>query len=209
MIAWHNAMAILLFKIDQPFMLHVLFVLAQFTGALNKPRSLDAPNEPDSFQNFLLISSKVVFVMDAPLVADPLPKRLVLLTSAWHHAMAILSLEVSQLFTFLVPELVVWFVVVSAFTFPSEPDFIQSSLPILQHQIICMNAPPCNGHWFVQAREAVCSAFSTSHHVLSWLPKGTFQAKKTKVGGCGIAKKTEHAVDNVNSRVRWQTTKRK
>jgi hypothetical protein len=32
-------------------------------------------------------------------------------------------------------------------------------------------------------------------------------SKKTKVGGCGIAKKTKRDVVNANSRVRWQTAR--
>jgi hypothetical protein len=43
--------------------------------------------------------------------------------------MAICSFELDQLFTLLVPALVVWFEATTAI-FPSEPDFVQRSLAI-------------------------------------------------------------------------------
>jgi hypothetical protein len=47
--------------------------------------------------------------------------------------MAILSFKLDQLFTLLVPELVV----AGAVIFPSEPDFVQNSLSILS-KFVCV-----------------------------------------------------------------------
>ncbi len=68
----------------------------------------ERPSESDFVQSFLSIKSQVVIVMQFPLPSNPLPKRLVLLVPEWHPAMAIVSFELDQLFTLLVPELVMF-----------------------------------------------------------------------------------------------------
>jgi hypothetical protein len=74
--------------------------------------------ESDFVQKFLLIWSH--FVVICPLIVDPNPCRLVLLTLAWHHAMDALSFEIDQLFMLLGPELLVGFAHdVGAIIFPS------------------------------------------------------------------------------------------
>jgi hypothetical protein len=64
-----------------------------------------------------------------------------LLVSPLHHAIAIDSFKVDQLFILLVPELVVWFEGVGAVKFPSELDFVQNYLSIKSHFVIVMNRP--------------------------------------------------------------------
>jgi hypothetical protein len=55
--------------------------------------------------------------------------------------MAIDSFIFEQLFVLLVPELVVWFEVVDAFVFPSEPDLVQKHLSMLSHFVNVMILP--------------------------------------------------------------------
>jgi hypothetical protein len=55
--------------------------------------------------------------------------------------MAILSFIFHQLFILLVPELVVWFEVVSDPNFPIEPDLVEKYLSILSHSVTVMNCP--------------------------------------------------------------------
>jgi hypothetical protein len=55
--------------------------------------------------------------------------------------MAILSFKLDQLFTLLVPELVVSFEVEGAVSFPDEPDFVQNSLSIKSNFVMVMQAP--------------------------------------------------------------------
>jgi hypothetical protein len=73
--------------------------------------------------------------MIVPLPTNPPPKRLVLFVLVWHHAMAIRSLELDKLFILLVPDLVV------GVSFPSEPDFVQSSLSI-RSKLVCSTIGP-------------------------------------------------------------------
>jgi hypothetical protein len=70
------------------------------------------------------------------LVHDSHPKRLVLLVLVWQLAMASLSFAFDQLFILLVPELVVWFEVVAAITFPREPDSVHDSLSIKPNFVV-------------------------------------------------------------------------
>jgi hypothetical protein len=99
--AWHDAMAILSFKIDQFIMLLVPYSL-QFL-----PHSeTSIPNEPDFVQKFLSIRSQFVLCMKCPLRTNPLSKSLVLLVPFWHDTMAILSFQLDQLFILLMPFLV-------------------------------------------------------------------------------------------------------
>jgi hypothetical protein len=73
--------------------------------------------------------------MMLPLSANPNPKRVVFLVPEWHHAMALLSFKLDQLFTLMNPEFVVWFKV-GVVSFPSEPYCVQNSLSILSNFVI-------------------------------------------------------------------------
>jgi hypothetical protein len=55
--------------------------------------------------------------------------------------MTILLFIFEQLFILLVPELVVWFVVVDASRFPSETDFVQKHLSINSNFVVRMTSP--------------------------------------------------------------------
>jgi hypothetical protein len=77
----------------------------------------------------------MVIVMMVPLPTNPPPKRLVLLVPDWHHAMAIRSFKLDQLFMLLVPDLVV------GVSFPSEADFIESSFSI-RSKLVCSTIGP-------------------------------------------------------------------
>jgi hypothetical protein len=94
---WHHAMAILLFKLDQPFTLLVPGLVVGVFGAFN------CPNEPNFVQKSLLVRSHFVIELSCPLVADQLPQRLVFLLPEWHHRMAIVLFKLNQLFTLLLP----------------------------------------------------------------------------------------------------------
>jgi hypothetical protein len=59
----------------------------------------------------------------------------------WHHAIAILFVELDKLFMLLMPELVVWFELVGGVSFPSEPNLVQESLSIKSHFVIDKSAP--------------------------------------------------------------------
>jgi hypothetical protein len=61
------------------------------------------PSKSEFVQSCLSILLNCVVVMTEPLVADPTPKKLVLLLTLWHHAMTLLSFKVDQLFTLLLP----------------------------------------------------------------------------------------------------------
>jgi hypothetical protein len=76
--------------------------------------------------------------VSSTLVHNPHPKGLVILALVWHQAMAILSFELDQLFTVLVPELVVWFECVSDVTFPSKPNSVQNLISIEPNFVTCM-----------------------------------------------------------------------
>jgi hypothetical protein len=54
--------------------------------------------------------------------------------------MAIFLFKLDKLFILLVPELVVWFEPVG-FTFPSEPDFVQTFVSIKSNFVIVMILP--------------------------------------------------------------------
>jgi hypothetical protein len=66
---WHHAMSLLLFKLDQLFIVLVpeLVVLVQGVDAVIFPR------EPDFLQTYLSILSHFLVVMKAPLITNPLP----------------------------------------------------------------------------------------------------------------------------------------
>jgi hypothetical protein len=74
----------------------------------------------------------VVCTLLSPLVDDPNTKRLVFLFAlGWHDTMAILLLKLDQLFTVLVSDpFDVVVLLEDAFSFPSEPDFVQEFLSI-------------------------------------------------------------------------------
>jgi hypothetical protein len=99
------------------------------------------PDESDFVQKSLSIESEFVIDMIAPLIANPLPKRCVILVAIWHHTMSSLSFKLDHLFIVLVPELVVWFEGVVGVRFPSEPDFVQNSLPILSNFVLFLISP--------------------------------------------------------------------
>jgi hypothetical protein len=104
------------------------------------------PNEPNFVQTFvqtfLSIKSKVVIDMTVPLRASPHPKkRLALLATLWHHALAMFLSKLNQLFMLLAPELVVWFEGVVGISFPSKPDFVKNSLSIKSHSVVDMTVP--------------------------------------------------------------------
>jgi hypothetical protein len=77
--------------------------------------------------------------MITPLRANPRSKRLFLFVLAWHHAMAIRSFKLDQLFILPVPELVVcWFGGAGAVSFPNEPDCVKNYLSIKSKFVILM-----------------------------------------------------------------------
>jgi hypothetical protein len=55
--------------------------------------------------------------------------------------MATLSFKVDKLFMLLVPELVVWFGVLGAISFPSESDFVQKFYSVWSNLVLLKNAP--------------------------------------------------------------------
>jgi hypothetical protein len=126
-------MALLSSKLDQFFILLVpeLVVWFEVVSDLNFPR------EPDFVQNYLSILSNCVIVTTLPLLANPMPQRLILLVTLWHHAIAIASFIFDQLFVLLVPELVVVVVVGNC---PNEPDVVQKSLSIKSNSVRRMKA---------------------------------------------------------------------
>jgi hypothetical protein len=138
-------MAILLFKLDKLFMLLVPELVVGVAVGVS------FPNESDFVQNSLSIKSNFVTLMKGPLPLNPPPKkRLVLLVSPWHHAMALLSFKLDNLFIFHIPLLVMF-----------------------RHG----------------SQKALLS-------------------KRTKVGGCGIAKKTKRSVRQRKLKgSRWQQQK--
>jgi hypothetical protein len=133
---WRHAMAHISFKLDQLFVLLVPELVVWFEAT-----TASFPSEPDFVQESLSIRSNfVIDIMTLSLRTNPLPKSLVLLVPKWHHTMAIFSFKLHQLFTLLVPELVVGFQATTA-SFPSEPDFVQESLSIESKFVIVINAP--------------------------------------------------------------------
>jgi hypothetical protein len=86
------------------FMLLVLELVV--VGAFG---AFSCPNEPTFVQKSLLVWWHFVTEVSCPLVAAPLPQRLVLLAVEWHHAMAILlfKFELNDLSRLLVSDLVV------------------------------------------------------------------------------------------------------
>jgi hypothetical protein len=128
-------MAIFFFKLDQLFILLVPELVVWF-----KVVGVSFPSEPDFFQTFLSIKSKVVIDMSGPLHADPPPKkRRDLILTPWHDAMTMFSFKLYQLFISLVPELVVWFEGGRVVSFPSEPDFFQTFLSIESNFVIVIS----------------------------------------------------------------------
>jgi hypothetical protein len=113
-------MSILLFGLNDPFMLLVPEFVVGFEGG----GAFNFPSEPNFVQQRLSILSKSIALMTAPLHGGPVPWQLVLPVLLWHHTMALLLFELDELFTPLVPELVLLVKVVVTFTFPSEPDFV-------------------------------------------------------------------------------------
>jgi hypothetical protein len=97
-------MAIVSFKLDQLFMLLTPeLVVVVLVGAVT------FPSETDFIQHSLLIRSNFAVGVSCPLVHNPLPYRLVFIavtgaSTSWHHAMAIVSFKLDQLFILLVPE---------------------------------------------------------------------------------------------------------
>jgi hypothetical protein len=131
-------MATLVFKLDQLFILLVPELVVWFENV----RHVRFPSEPDFVQNYNPIGSKFVVVMKCPLLTNPIPQRLILLVSLWHHAMAILSFRLDQLFMLMVPGLVaVAVAVVGAFSFPSEPDSVEKFFAAWSHFVACMLSP--------------------------------------------------------------------
>jgi hypothetical protein len=90
---WHATIAILLFKLDQLFIL-ILPCCAHF------------PSEPKFVQKYLSIKSKCVFAMIDPLPTNPTPKRRVFLVPSGHEIIAILSFKLDQLFILLIPHVI-------------------------------------------------------------------------------------------------------
>ncbi len=104
----------------------------------HKDRSF--PSEPDVVETFLSVWSHCVILIIAPLVHNPNTKRLlVLLVLEWHPVMAMVLFKLYQPFILLLPELVVWFE--AHVIFPSESDFVQSSLSIKTKCVLLMPPP--------------------------------------------------------------------
>jgi hypothetical protein len=112
---WHQTMAILLFKLDQLFILLLPWCIV-----------INSPNEPDLVKKSLSFKSHFVIGVSSPLRIDPHSKRRVFLVPLWNETMTIRLFKLDQLFILPVPGLVsVPFVVACCTAFPSEPDFVQ------------------------------------------------------------------------------------
>ncbi len=100
------------------------------------------------------------------------------LVSLWDPAMGMSSFILGQLFTLLVPELVVG--VAGSFSFPNEADFVQKFLSIFSSWCECAAGykltaqkpdlaravlARCNGHSFISTRRAVHIAGARSFHI--------------------------------------------
>jgi hypothetical protein len=130
-LGWYLTVAIYSFTFDQLFIVLVPALVVWFEGAVI------FPSEPEFVQNFRSVKSKFLIGVAVSLCANPPPKRLVLLVTLWYHAIAILSFIFEQLFILLAPELLVWFEGgVGTVSFPSEPDFVQSSLSIQSNFVL-------------------------------------------------------------------------
>jgi hypothetical protein len=125
-------MARLSFKLDQLFILLMPELVLDVAGTFN------FPSKAEFVENYLSIWSKFVIFMKVPLRTDPNPERLVLLVKFWHHAMALLSFKLHQLFMLLVPQLVVG--VSGPFNCPNEPDFVQNCLSVWSNFVVLMIA---------------------------------------------------------------------
>jgi hypothetical protein len=128
---WHDTVALLSLKLDQLYMLLVPEIVVVSV-------EIRFPSKPDFVQKSLSVWSKFVIVMIAPLLCNPHPYRLVLLVALWHHAIAMFSFKLDQLFIPLVPLLDASRVEVS---FPNEPDVVENFLPIKTHLVIVVHVP--------------------------------------------------------------------
>jgi hypothetical protein len=68
-LAWHHAMPILSFKLDQIFMLQVPALVVSFEAST----TVIFPNESDSVQQFLSAWFQFVLGVTLPLIGNPLP----------------------------------------------------------------------------------------------------------------------------------------
>jgi hypothetical protein len=92
------------FKLDQLFMLLVPKLVVDVAVAV----TLNFPDEVEFVQKLLSINSKVAVDMISRLHANPHPQRLILLVTAWHHAMAIGSFKLDKLLMLHVPFLILF-----------------------------------------------------------------------------------------------------
>jgi hypothetical protein len=124
--SWNVTVTILLFKLDQLFMLLFPWRIV-----------INFPNEPDLVQKYLSIKSNCVFAMKPPLPSNPPSKSHVFLVRSWHDAMTIRLFKLDQLFILRVPGRVG----VGDSNFPNEPDFVQKFLSIKSHFVISVSFP--------------------------------------------------------------------